>query len=91
MAVVVTAASVQDRDGARVLLSYLRGGCKQLRKIQVDGGYSRRLFDGLGRSPIQVISCRGAASQTNQKVRAVAPPLGGRVHLRFAKPLTSAQ
>lgn len=45
MAVVVTAASVQDRDGARWLLSHLPGGCKKLRKIWVDGGYSGRLVD----------------------------------------------
>jgi len=45
MAVGVTAASVQDRDGARWLLSQLPGGCKNLRKIWVDGGYSGRLLD----------------------------------------------
>jgi putative transposase len=43
MAVVVTAASVQDRDGARWLLSQLPGGCKKLRTLWVDGGYSGRL------------------------------------------------
>lgn len=39
LAVVVTAASVQDRDGARLLLSRLGGACQKLRKIWVDGGY----------------------------------------------------
>jgi putative transposase len=43
--VVVTSASVQDRDGARLLLSRLPGGCKKLRKIWVDGGYSGRLVE----------------------------------------------
>lgn len=43
MTVVVTAASVQDRDGARLLLSHLPGGCKKLRKIWVDGVYNGRL------------------------------------------------
>ncbi len=33
LAVVVTAASVQDRDGARRKLSHLPGGCKNLGKI----------------------------------------------------------
>jgi putative transposase len=42
---VVTAASVQDRDGARLLLGNLPGGCKKLRKIWVDGGYAGRLVD----------------------------------------------
>jgi putative transposase len=45
MAVVVTVASVQDRDGARLLLKHLPGGCKKLRKIWVDGGYSGRLVE----------------------------------------------
>jgi putative transposase len=45
LAVVVTAASVQDRDGARLLLSHLRGACKKLRLIWVDGGYRGQLLD----------------------------------------------
>jgi len=43
MTIVVMAASVQDRDGARLLLSHLPGGCKKLWKIWVEGGYSGRL------------------------------------------------
>ena len=45
LAVVVTVASVQDRDGARLLLRRLPGGCKKLRKIWADGGYTGRLLD----------------------------------------------
>ena len=45
MAVVVTAASVQDRDGARLLLSRLGGACKKLRLIWVDGAYRGQLLD----------------------------------------------
>ena len=39
LAVVVTAASVQDRDGARLVLQRLPGGAKKLRRLWVDGGY----------------------------------------------------
>ena len=39
MAVVVTAASIQDRDGAKLLLKGINGSGKKLRKIWVDGGY----------------------------------------------------
>jgi putative transposase len=39
LAVVVTAASVTDRDGARALLPRLPGSCKKLRRLWVDGGY----------------------------------------------------
>lgn len=42
--VVVTAASVQDRDGARRLLQCLPGACKKLRTIWVDGGYAGGLL-----------------------------------------------
>ena len=45
LVVVVTAASVQDRDGARLLLSRLPGTCKKLRLIWVDGGYRGKLLD----------------------------------------------
>ena len=43
LTVVVTVASMQDRDGARVLLRHLQGSCKKLKTIWVDGGYSGRL------------------------------------------------
>ena len=36
---VVTAASVSDQAGAREVLQRLRGTCKKLRKIWVDGTY----------------------------------------------------
>lgn len=45
MAAVVTAASVQDRDGAKLLLGSLSGSCKKIRKIWVDGGYRGQLLD----------------------------------------------
>jgi putative transposase len=45
MVVVVTAASVQDRDGAKLLCMALNGSCKKLRRIWVDGGYRGQLLD----------------------------------------------
>lgn len=45
LAVVVTTACVQDRDGARLLLARLPGGCKKLRKVWVEGGYAGALVD----------------------------------------------
>lgn len=44
LAVIVTAASVQDRDGAKLLLTRLGGSCKKLRRIWVDGGYRGHLL-----------------------------------------------
>lgn len=45
LAVVVTAAWVQDRDGVRLLLAHLAGFCKKLRLIWVDGAYRGGLLD----------------------------------------------
>ena len=39
MVVVVTAASVQERDGAKLLFKAFTGSCKKIRRIWVDGGY----------------------------------------------------
>jgi len=45
LVVLVTAARVQDRAGARRLLSYLPGPCKTLRRIWVDRAYGGRLVE----------------------------------------------
>jgi putative transposase len=45
MGALVTSASVQDRDGAKLLLGSLSGSCKKIRKIWVDGGYRGQLLD----------------------------------------------
>jgi putative transposase len=45
IAVVVTVASIQDRDGARLLLTGINGSGKKLRKIWVDGGYRGELVN----------------------------------------------
>jgi putative transposase len=42
--VVVTVASVQDRDGARLVFRRLRGVGKKLRLIWVDGAYRGQLL-----------------------------------------------
>lgn len=44
LAVIVTAASVQDRDGARLLLQRMGGFCKKLRLIWVDCAYQGPLL-----------------------------------------------
>jgi transposase len=45
LCVLVTAASVQDRDGARPLLEQLRASCERIRLIWADGGYAGKLVD----------------------------------------------
>jgi len=43
LAVVVHAASIQDRDGAKLVLARLAGGFPRLRLIWADGGYAGKL------------------------------------------------
>lgn len=45
LVVVVTAASVQNRDGAMLMCKALTGSCKKLRRVWVDGGYRGQLLD----------------------------------------------
>ena len=45
MVLLVTKASVQDRDGARRLFKNLKGSCKKLRLLWVDGAYRGKLLD----------------------------------------------
>lgn len=44
LGVVVHAADIQDRDGAKLLLSYLEGWLPRLRLIWADGGYAGKLI-----------------------------------------------
>jgi putative transposase len=44
MSIVVTAACVQERDGARLVFARMNGSCKKLRRIWVDGGYRGSSF-----------------------------------------------
>ena len=44
LAVLVTSAKVQDRDGARSILTRLNGACKKLRLVWVDGSYRGKLL-----------------------------------------------
>lgn len=45
LCVLVTAASVQDRDGAPPLLSMLAASCRRVRLAWADGGYAGKLLD----------------------------------------------
>jgi hypothetical protein len=44
IAIVVTAASVSENEGAKLLFKRLRGSAKKLRLIWVDGDYKAGLF-----------------------------------------------
>jgi putative transposase len=45
IAVVITNASVQDRDGAKLLFATILDSCKRLRRVWADGGYRGALLE----------------------------------------------
>ena len=45
LAVVVHAANIQDRDGARLVLERLKAGFERLKLIWADGGYAGKLVE----------------------------------------------
>ena len=72
MAVVVTPASVQERDGAILLFQRLTGACKKVRRIWVDGGYrGPRLADWVAQHCRFVLHC--VLRPADQKGFAVLP------------------
>jgi len=72
LAVLVTSAAVQDRDGARLLLQKLAGFCKKLRLIWVDGGYRGPLLDWV-------------AHNFSFRLRPVLPPKGQKGFILLAR------
>ena len=58
LAVVVHAASIQDRDGAKLVLAKLKGRFSRLKLIWADGGYAGQLIDWtrkLGRWVLEIV------------------------------------
>jgi transposase len=71
LCVLVTAASVQDRDGAQPLLRHLAACCQRVRLIWADGGYAGKLVDwthGTLRIVLQIVK------RTNDMTRFVVLP-----------------
>ena len=58
LAVVVHAANIQDRDGAKMVFARLRGHFPRLRLIWADGGYRGKLVEwvkGFGDWTLQIV------------------------------------
>jgi len=64
LSVVVHAADVQDRDGAKMVLTPIRGQFARLRLIVADGGYAGALVEWastIGRWILQIVKHRAHA------------------------------
>jgi putative transposase len=58
LAVVVHAANIQDRDGAKLVLAKLKGRFSRLKLIWADGGYAGQLIEWtrqLGRWVLEIV------------------------------------
>jgi len=83
--VVVTAASVQDRDGAKLLMRRLRGVGKKLRRIWVDGAYRGELLNWAATT----LPCDLAASlrkRPEERLRCLGKVMGSGENLFMVQP-----
>ena len=87
LAVVVHAANIQDRDGAKLVLSKLLTRFPRLQLIWADAAYAGGV--GLGRWGMGIE--RGAAQSRQPSLRGTASPVGGGAHLGVVEPLPTAQ
>ncbi len=84
-------ATIQERDGARPLLSafFRQSPRRRVKHIWADGGYAWG-FDPVGQEPL-ALHRRSRQAQRTAPLQGAAAPLGGRAHLRLARPLPPPQ
>jgi hypothetical protein len=86
LAVAFRRADVQDRDGAKLFVEEGRDLLPSLRLICADGAYAGG-FDRVGADYLRLAPADGAPTGGSQRLYPVAPPLGGRPHLRLVAPV----
>ena len=84
LAVVVHAANIQDRDGAKLVLAKLLGRFPRLQIIWADAGYAGRLVSWAEATGGWLLSVVKRKPDTHQ---GLAPPLGGGTHASLAEPM----
>ena len=80
LGVVVTAASIQDRDAAHRLLAALRGSFSTIGLVWADGGYPGRLL--IWAKTFSPLLCRSSDAPRRRWFPRPAPHLGGREKFR---------
>ena len=84
LTVVVTAASIPDRDAAHRLLAALRGSFSTIGLVWADGGYLGRCSSG--RKTFSPLLCRSSNASPAALVSPSGPHLGGREKFRVDQP-----
>ena len=90
MAVLVTAASVSDPAGARLLFARLGGACKKLRLIWVDGTYRGQLVEWVAQH-MRFLLRVTLRPEGLQRLCAPASPMGRRTDTGVAQPIASLE
>ena len=85
LAVLVTAASVQDRDAGHRLVALLRERFSTITLVWADGGYAGRLV-AWAAAVLALTVTVVKRSDNLARVRRASPPVGGGAHVRLAQP-----
>ena len=90
LAVVIHAASIQDRDGAKLVLAKLLGRFPRLQIIWADAAYAGKLIAwawATGGWLLQVVR----RSPDSHPFEVLPPPLGSGAHTSLAEPVPKTQ
>ena len=90
LAVVVHAANIQDRDGAKLVLAKLKGRFSRLKLIWADGGYAGQLIEWtrkLGRWVLEIVK----RSDDVTGLRGPAQAMDRRTNLRVVRTIPPAE
>ena len=89
LAVLVTAASVQDRDAGHRLVALLRERYSTITLVWADGGYAGRLV-AWAAAVLALTVTVVKRSDNLRRVRCASPPVGRGAHIRLAEPAPAA-
>ena len=90
LAVVVHAASIQDRDGAKLVLTKLLGRFPRLRVIWADAGL-RGSMGGVGVGHWRLAADRGQTQTRHPPLRGPAQTLGSGTHPGLAEQMPTVE
>ena len=91
LAVVVHAASIQDRDGAKLVLAKLLNRFPRLQVIWADAAYTGRLVAWVLATGGWLLSVVRRNPDDSPPLRGTAPQVGGGAHPGLVEPLPSSQ
>ena len=89
--VVVTAASLSDQAGARKIFKQMRGTCKKLRKVWVDGTYRGAEWTFWVKEKYRIVLESVACGGRTKGFRCVTASLGRGKNFGLVEPMSSIE